>query len=40
MIRLSNPTDKSSRAQIAEAVSLIAKSDFPQKWPDLIDVRS
>lgn len=39
MIYLSNPTDKSSRAQIAEAVSLIAEYDFPERWPDLIDVR-
>lgn len=37
MIYLSGPTDKSSRAQVAEAVSLIAKSDFPEQWPDLID---
>jgi exportin-2 (importin alpha re-exporter) len=38
MIALSNPTDRSVRAQIAEAVSLIAALDFPTKWPDLIDV--
>jgi hypothetical protein len=38
MIHLSNPADKSSRAQVAETVSLIAKSDFPEQWPDLIDV--
>lgn len=39
MIALSNPADKSIRAQVAESVSLIAELDFPTKWPDLIDVR-
>ncbi|KAG2159252.1 CAS/CSE protein [Suillus bovinus] len=37
MIALSNPTDKAIRAQIAEAVALIAELDFPAKWTDLID---
>ncbi|KAI0045803.1 importin alpha re-exporter [Auriscalpium vulgare] len=37
MIALSSPNDKQLRIQIAEAVSLIAKSDFPHEWPDLID---
>ncbi|KAN0094806.1 CAS/CSE protein, C-terminus domain containing protein [Tylopilus felleus] len=37
MITLSNPADKSIRAQIAESVALIAELDFPSKWPDLID---
>ena len=39
MLALSNPSEKAIRAQIAEAVSLIAELDFPSKWPDLIDVR-
>jgi hypothetical protein len=39
MISLSSPTDKALRAQIAESVSIIAELDFPQKWPELIDVR-
>ena len=39
MIVLSNPADKTIRAQIAEAVSLIAELDFPEKWDTLIDVR-
>lgn len=38
MLALSNPTDKTIRTQIAEAVSLIAELDFPNKWPDLLDV--
>ncbi|KAF9447282.1 Cse1-domain-containing protein [Macrolepiota fuliginosa MF-IS2] len=37
MLALSNPTDKTIRTQIAEAVSLIAELDFPKKWPDLLD---
>ncbi|KAF8452428.1 armadillo-type protein [Boletus edulis BED1] len=37
MVTLSNPADKSIRAQIAESVALIAELDFPPKWPDLID---
>ena len=39
MLALSNPADKAIRAQVAEAVSLIAELDFPQRWTDLIDVR-
>jgi exportin-2 (importin alpha re-exporter) len=39
MIALSGPNDKAVRAQIAESVSLIAELDFPERWPDLIDVR-
>lgn len=38
MIRLADPTEKQIRIQIAESVSLIAELDFPEKWPDLIDV--
>ncbi|OJA14948.1 hypothetical protein AZE42_03705 [Rhizopogon vesiculosus] len=37
MIALSDPADKTIRAQIAEAVALIAELDFPLKWSDLID---
>ncbi|KAJ4491703.1 CAS/CSE protein [Lentinula lateritia] len=37
MLALSNPADKSIRAQIAEAVSLIAELDFPTRWENLID---
>ena len=39
MIALSGPNEKAIRAQIAESVSLIADLDFPERWPDLIDVR-
>jgi exportin-2 (importin alpha re-exporter) len=39
MIALSGPSEKAIRAQIAESVSLIAELDFPERWPDLIDVR-
>jgi hypothetical protein len=38
MLALSNPADKAIRAQVAEAVSLIAELDFPDRWTDLIDV--
>ncbi|KAF5349357.1 hypothetical protein D9758_011786 [Tetrapyrgos nigripes] len=37
MLALSRPEDKAIRAQVAEAVSLVAELDFPTKWPDLID---
>ncbi|KAJ8595722.1 Cse1-domain-containing protein [Rhizopogon salebrosus TDB-379] len=37
MIALSDPADKTIRAQIAESVALIAELDFPTKWSDLID---
>ncbi|KXN81986.1 Importin-alpha re-exporter [Leucoagaricus sp. SymC.cos] len=37
MLALSNPTDKTIRTQVAEAISLIAELDFPKKWPDLLD---
>ncbi|TFK31640.1 importin alpha re-exporter [Crucibulum laeve] len=37
MLTLSDPSDKSVRAQVAESVSLIAELDFPEKWGDLID---
>ncbi|KAJ3756512.1 CAS/CSE protein [Lentinula raphanica] len=37
MLALSGPADKPIRAQIAEAVSLIAELDFPTRWDDLID---
>lgn len=38
MLHLSAPGDKTLRAQVAESVSLIAELDFPERWPDLIDV--
>ena len=38
MIALSTAADKPLRAQVAEAISIIASSDFPGRWPDLIDV--
>ncbi|PIL29858.1 hypothetical protein GSI_08065 [Ganoderma sinense ZZ0214-1] len=37
MIQLSNVSDKAVRAQVAESISLVAKSDFPERWPDLVD---
>ncbi|OSC99927.1 Cse1-domain-containing protein [Trametes coccinea BRFM310] len=37
MIQLSNASDKAIRAQVAESISLIAKVDFPENWPDLAD---
>jgi hypothetical protein len=39
MIALSGTNEKTIRAQIAESVSLIAELDFPERWPNLIDVR-
>jgi hypothetical protein len=39
MISLSSPGDKTLRAQVAESVSIVAEHDFPQNWPELIDVR-
>jgi exportin-2 (importin alpha re-exporter) len=39
MLALSKPSEAPIRIQVAEAVSLIAELDFPDKWPDLIDVR-
>lgn len=39
MIALSGSNEKVIRAQVAESVSLIAELDFPERWPDLIDVR-
>jgi len=39
MIALSGPNEKTIRSQVAESVSLIAELDFPERWPDLIDVR-
>ena len=39
MLALSAPSDKAIRAQVAEAVALIAELDFPNKWDNLIDVR-
>lgn len=38
MLALSTPSDKAIRAQIAESISIIATSDFPDLWPDLVDV--
>jgi hypothetical protein len=38
MVALSAPTDKAVRAQIAETISIVAAMDFPEQWPDLIDV--
>jgi hypothetical protein len=40
MIALPTAADKLLRAQIAETISIIARSDFPGRWPDLIDVSS
>ncbi|KAI0775001.1 Cse1-domain-containing protein [Trametes elegans] len=37
MIQLSNASDRAVRAQVAESISLIAKVDFPEQWPDLVD---
>ncbi|CAL1709388.1 unnamed protein product [Somion occarium] len=37
MMTLSGLSDKAVRAQIAETISSIAVTDFPEKWPDLID---
>ncbi|KAI0714440.1 armadillo-type protein [Cerioporus squamosus] len=37
MITLSNASDKAVRAQVAESISLVAKVDFPERWPDLVD---
>ena len=39
MIALSGVSDKAICTQIAESVSSIAELDFPEQWPDLIDVR-
>ena len=39
MIALSGASDKAIRAHIAESISLMAEPDFPERWPDLIDVR-
>jgi exportin-2 (importin alpha re-exporter) len=39
MIALSGPNEKAIRAQVVESLSLIAELDFPERWPDLIDVR-
>jgi hypothetical protein len=38
MISLSSPADKLLRAQMGEAVAAVAEIDFPEQWPDLIDV--
>jgi len=38
MVALSAQTDKFVRVQLAETVSIIAAMDFPEQWPDLIDV--
>ena len=38
MVALSPPGDKPIRVQLAETVSIIAAMDFPEQWPDLIDV--
>jgi exportin-2 (importin alpha re-exporter) len=40
MIALANPADRTVRAQVAETVALVASTDFPDEWPDLIDVRA
>jgi exportin-2 (importin alpha re-exporter) len=40
MTSLLAASDKPIRAQIAESVSLIAREDFPDNWPDLLDVRA
>jgi exportin-2 (importin alpha re-exporter) len=38
MVSLSSPSDKLLRAQIGEAVGLVAAVDFPDRWQDLVDV--
>lgn len=38
MVSLSNPTDKLLRAQLADAVGVVAAVDFPTQWQDLIPV--
>jgi exportin-2 (importin alpha re-exporter) len=38
MLALSSPSDRPVRAQVSASVSLIAGVDFPERWPDLIDV--
>lgn len=38
IVALSSQNDKPLRAQIAESVSIIAAMDFPEQWPDLVDV--
>ncbi|KAG8908300.1 importin-alpha export receptor [Tulasnella sp. 403] len=40
MISLSSPSDKLLRAQVADAVGLVAAVDFPERWPDLLKVAS
>lgn len=40
LIALSKPADRGMRAQVAETVAIIAEYDFPERWPDLIDVRT
>ena len=36
MVQLSGPNDKLLRAQVGEAVAIVARQDFPDAWPDLI----
>ncbi|KAG8999003.1 importin-alpha export receptor [Tulasnella sp. JGI-2019a] len=36
MVSLSNPTDKLLRAQLADAVGVVAVVDFPEQWQGLI----
>lgn len=36
MVNLSQPQDKLLRSQVGEAVSAVARIDFPETWPDLI----
>ncbi|KZP07876.1 Cse1-domain-containing protein [Athelia psychrophila] len=38
MLHLSARDDKIIHAQVTESVNLIAELDFPERWPDLIDV--
>ena len=38
IISLSGVSDKAVRAQVAETISLVAKCNFPEQWPDLVDV--
>ena len=39
IIALSGASDKAIRAQIAQSVSLMAKPDFSERLPELIEVR-
>lgn len=36
MVHLSGPSDKLVRTQIGESIAAVARSDFPDSWPDLV----